>query len=216
MDAREQKGRATVAALLEAARAEFGAQGYSDTSLERIVHRASVTKGAFYHHFSGKQELFLRVFEEIKRELSRAAFVTHLDHEPFAAKPRKAQTYSWVAEQSNAEIWQQLLERCRRYVELHTAPHVSRIALIDAPWVLPWDERKRIEREYGVVLLRADLRRAMQRGLVHRLPLGTLAAILAGALNEACLLVAHAPENEPALDEAMTVIQRLLEGLKAA
>lgn len=208
------QGRATREALLEAARAEFGARGYAETGVEEIVRRAGVTKGAFYHHFSGKEELFLRVFEQVKKELSRAAFITHVDHEPFAAPGAPPRRLRPFVEQDNEEVWQGLVERCRRYVELHTDPQSYRIVLVDAPWVLTWEDRQRIEGEEGVILLRAGLRRAMRRGLVAPLPLRVLAVILSGALNEACRLVANASDRKQALDEVMTVVERMLGGLR--
>lgn len=208
------QGQATREALLSAARIEFGARGYAETAIDEIVQRAAVTKGAFYHHFSGKEDLFLQVYENVKKELSRAAFVTHVDHEPFAAANAQSKRINRFVEQSNGEIWRQLKERCRRNIELHIDPGIRRIVLVDARWVLEWDDWQRIEREHGATLLRADLRRAMHRGIVKRLPLHTLAATLAGALNEACLLVANASDQARALDESMRVIEQLLEGLR--
>lgn len=217
MEARSKKvaqGNATRESLLEAARLEFGAHGYSDTAVDDIVSRANVTKGAFYHHFSGKKDIFIRVFENVKGELGRAAFVTHVEHHPFAPREDQPRRLMSSLDQSNAELWRQLIERCRLFIELHTEPQMQRIALVDARRVLTWEEWQRIEREHGVILLRADLRRAKERGLIERLPLRSLAVILTGALNEACMLVANATDREKALDEAMAVVKRFLEGLR--
>lgn len=214
MSKREAQGQATRKALLAAAREEFGRHGYTDTSVDEIVRRTGVTKGAFYHHFSEKKELFLRVFEDVKKDLSRGAFIVHVDHEPFAPSETRSQTMNRFSDQTNAEVWRELVERCQRYLEYHLDARVRRIVLIDAHWVLSWDERQRVESEYGVVLLRADLRRAMHRGIIQRLPLQTLAIILVGAMNEACLLIDNASNPDIALDEAMAIIEKLLEGLR--
>ena len=208
------QGRATRDDLLAAAHAEFGSRGYAETSLEDIVRRAKVTKGAFYHHFSGKEDLFLQVFENVKKELSRAAFVVHVDHKPFAPPEDQQRHFGRFVEQTNDEIWAQLLERCRRYVELHLDPQIQRIVLVDARSVLHWKDLQRIEEEHGITLLRADFRRAMRRGILKRLPLRMLAVIFSGALNEVCMAVADAAAPEEALDDAMTVIRELLEGLR--
>jgi AcrR family transcriptional regulator len=208
------QGNATREALITVAREEFGARGYSATAIADIVERADVTKGAFYHHFSCKKELFRCVFENVERELSRAAFVTHVEHVPFSGAQRPAKRRRFL-EQSNAEVWEQLVDRCRRYIELRSDPQLQRIVLVDALWVLSWEERQDIEQRHGVVLLRADLRRAMRRGIVQRLPLRALSVLLAGALSEACILVANADDRGTALGEAMTVVQRLLEGLRS-
>src|SRR6056297_3619262 len=78
---RVEQGDATRALLVTAARRLFGQHGYAATSLQGIVAAAEVTKGAFYHHFASKQEIFLAVFEQVQREIGREAFVVHLDHE---------------------------------------------------------------------------------------------------------------------------------------
>lgn len=194
-----EQGKATRETLLLAARKLFGTQGYAATSLDEIVQAADVTKGAFYHHFSCKEEIFLRVFEAVKKELSRAAFVLDIDV---------------ILDQDNDEVWRDLLDRCRMFIELHTDPEVRRIVLLDARSVLTWDDWRKIENEYGVVMLRADLRRAMNRGIIKPLPLSALAMILTGALNEACMLVANAEDHTKALNEALAIIEQFLDGLR--
>lgn len=211
---RVAQGRATRRALVVAGREEFGSQGYAETSVEDIVQRADVTKGAFYHHFSGKKELFRRVFEQVTRELSQAAFATHVEHEPFRPPEEQARELRRFQEQSNRQVWQQLLDRCRRYMELRTDPPVQRITMVDALWVLSREERRAVQEEQGVVLLRADLRRAQRRGIVKPLPLHTLAALINGALDEACMLVVNAESREEAVDEAMTVLRSFLQGVR--
>ena len=217
---REARGRATRAALVAAARGEFGSRGYADTSVDDIVARAGVTKGAFYHHFDTKKQLFVEVFTEVEREVSRAAFVVHLDHQPFQppedlSPQERSRAIRRFVDQSDADVWRLLQDRCRRYLEFHTDPQVKQIALVDARWVLPWTEWQSIKEEQGVVLLRADLRRTSHRGLLKPLPLPTLALLLKGALNEACMVVAAAEDQNAALEEAMVVIEAFLEGLRA-
>lgn len=214
-DKRAAKGRSSRQTLLASARREFAARGYAQVSVEQIVQRAKLTKGAFYHHFSSKEDVFLQVFEAVKAELSRKAFVTHLDPDPFSAPQAQDRRIRSFAQQGNAEVWNQLLESCRRYLTLHADPAVRQIVLVDARWVLSWTDLQRIEQHHGVVLLRADLRRAIQRGLVRRLPLRPLATILSGALNEACLLLANAEDPEAELDNALAVLEALIGGIRA-
>lgn len=57
----------TRAALLEAAFAEIYAHGYQAASLERILAKTRVTKGALYHHFPSKHALGLAVVREVVR-----------------------------------------------------------------------------------------------------------------------------------------------------
>src|SRR3981189_993200 len=64
------QGDATRLALVVAARELFGERGYAPTSIDEVASRAGVTKGAFYHHFAGKADLFQEVYEQVKREVS--------------------------------------------------------------------------------------------------------------------------------------------------
>jgi AcrR family transcriptional regulator len=70
MERRQRVSEATRSALVDVAERLFSELGYSATSLDAIVAGADVTKGALYHHFSGKQAIFEAAFERVE---SRAA-----------------------------------------------------------------------------------------------------------------------------------------------
>src|SRR3954447_8723246 len=65
-----ERSEATRAALVAAARPLFAERGFAGVGTEEIVRAAGVTRGALYHHFSGKDGLFLAVFEQVERELT--------------------------------------------------------------------------------------------------------------------------------------------------
>src|SRR3954453_14354072 len=69
---REQYSASTKKALFDGAERVVTENSYAGTSLDAIVAGAEVTKGALYHHFSGKQALFEAVFERVETEASRA------------------------------------------------------------------------------------------------------------------------------------------------
>ena len=54
----------TQRALLDAARAVFAEQGFSSASIADVVERAGSSVGSLYHHFGGKSELFLALWQE--------------------------------------------------------------------------------------------------------------------------------------------------------
>src|SRR5215210_4119167 len=65
---RPERGEATRTALLDAARALFTERGYAGVGTEEVVRRAGVTRGALYHHFRDKRDLFRAVYEQTEAE----------------------------------------------------------------------------------------------------------------------------------------------------
>ncbi len=184
--------RQTREALTDAARTLFGARGYAATSLDDICTAAGLTKGALYHHFRGKEHLFRVVYEMVKRELSREVAQAQMPPEP----------------------WESLLAGARTWIEAHTDPTVIRF-LLDARAVLSSEAWHEVDRQWGTVIVRAALRRAMNHGIIALAPVGPLASIVTGTYTEACMLVAEAENSDLARQEAITIIERLLEGLRA-
>jgi AcrR family transcriptional regulator len=101
-----ERTAATTGALLAAARARFAADGYVAATLNAIAADAGVTKGALYHHFEGKEELFAAVYD---REQERLAELT--------------------AGSSVADV-------CLAYLDALREPGTRRIMLVDAPLAL--------------------------------------------------------------------------------
>lgn len=50
--------------ILDAAYGLFARQGYGQTSVDGIITEAGASKGAFYHHFASKEELFRALLED--------------------------------------------------------------------------------------------------------------------------------------------------------
>src|SRR5437763_11868102 len=81
MSLRAQDSASTRGALVDAAEALFAEHGYAATSLDAIVARADVTKGALYHHYSGKQAVFEAVFERVEAAGARTVQESLLDQD---------------------------------------------------------------------------------------------------------------------------------------
>ncbi len=191
-DRRVAQGDATRAALIAAARQLFGEQGYGDTSIDEVVARAGMTKGAVYHHFDGKEGLFRAVFEQVHREVTDQA----------------------AAEFLGPDAWESLLRGCALWVDAHLDPAVRRIALQDARSVLGWDEVRAIENRFGAVALRGALRKAMHAGVLERQPLRPLALLLIGALGEGCLYISESDDPVRARSEVRELVIRMLSAFR--
>jgi AcrR family transcriptional regulator len=191
-----EQSELTQGALLKAARELFTVKGYADTATEEIVQRAGVTRGALYHHFRDKEELFRAVFEAAEREL--------------VEKVRAAIGSAQLG------LWEGLSVGCQAFLDACLEPAVQRIILLDAPAVLGWETWRRIDAEYGLGLVRQGLQAAVDTGYVDPLPVDPLAHILLGALNEAAMVIARAEDVQAARAEVGAVVDRLLKGLTVA
>ena len=70
--ARTERGERTRARLLEAAEQVFTDFGYHEASIVKIAEAAGVANGTFYLYFSGKQEIFDELVEDLNRRVRRA------------------------------------------------------------------------------------------------------------------------------------------------
>lgn len=185
---------ATVAALTKAARELFAGRGYAAVGTEEIVQRAGVTRGALYHHFrGGKEDLFravlVQVSAEIVQRVAKAASVTE-------------------------DPWEELVLGSEAFLDACTTPEVQRIVLLDAPAVLGWDVRRAIDADYGMRLLEGALQNAIDAGRVVPGSANAMAHVLAGALDEAAMVVARADDPVTARREMSQTVRRLLDGLR--
>jgi AcrR family transcriptional regulator len=183
-------------ALIAAARPLFAAQGFAEAALETIVRAAGVTRGALYHHFADKTELFAAVFEQVEGEVAAQM------GEAIAAS---GQTDPVEVMRLGAGFW---LDAC-------SDPEVQRIVLVDAPAVLGWTRWTEIGNRYNVGLVRALLTDAVETGRIPSQPIEATAITILGAMREATLYVALAEDHDQARQEAGIVMNRLLHALSA-
>jgi len=189
-----ERSESTRGALVAAARALFAERGYADVGTEEIVRAAGVTRGALYHHFSGKRDLFRAVYEEVETELAERIATGAL-----AAKAEAP----LEAMRAGAEMF---LQAC-------TEPELQRIALIDGPAVLGWDQMREIAAEHGLGLIEASLQAAIEAGAIVKQPVRPLAHVLLGALDEAALLVSRAEDPERMRAEVGRTLDSLIAAL---
>ncbi|MGH7917051.1 MAG: TetR/AcrR family transcriptional regulator [Candidatus Binataceae bacterium] len=191
---KRENAEATRKALLRIARKLFAERGYANTSTEEVVKRARVTRGALYHHFRDKQDLFKAVFHEEERKL--------------AAKIAEAAT-------TVPEVWSGFVAGCQAFLDACTDPVVRQIILIDGPAVFGVKGHREVEESYYLTGVKKALAAGMEAGVIEAQPIDPLAHILLGALNEAALVIANAGDHEEAARaQASAVIARILAGLR--
>src|SRR3712207_5311357 len=108
----------TRAALVGAARRLFTERGYAATPTEEIIRGANASRGALYHHFRDKEEVFRAVYEEVDREVVGKIV---------------------AAAGGQEDAWDRLVVGCRTYLAASLDPAVQQIVLLDGPSVLGWE-----------------------------------------------------------------------------
>lgn len=183
----------TIHKLIEIARTHFTEYGYANAVLEAIVHEAKLSRGAVYHHFRSKKELFRVVLEDVQREVAEKV----------------------EGEASTSEdTWQQLYLGCRAFIMAAVEESRRRIMLIDGPAILGWETWREMDKNHSMRLLRGQLDIMQKQGDFRMIPLDVLTHFISGGLNETALWLANESAQPKALDETMKVLTVFLEGFK--
>jgi AcrR family transcriptional regulator len=191
---RDATARATRESLINAALELFTERGYADIGTEQVVARAAVTRGALYHHFADKRDLFRAAHERVEEDLVK----------------RIGERMEGVS-----DPWEVMVAGTRAFLEACDEQAVKQIALTDAPAVLGWGEWREIDERYGLGLMKAALGGAMDAGVLRRQPLDPLAHLMLGAMTEAAFMIANAEDPDAARTEAEAALFSLLDGLRA-
>ncbi|HWN29078.1 MAG TPA: TetR/AcrR family transcriptional regulator [Actinomycetospora sp.] len=192
---REEQRARTRRALVDRARALFATRGYADVGLAEIVAAAGVTKGALYHQFEGKTDLFRTVLAEVADEVAGAVVAAAEAHE---------------------DPWAQLVAGSRAFLVASTDPAVARIALVDGPAVLGWAQWRALDEATSGHHLVEALETLVARGVLAPSPVAPLAHLLGGAMNEAALWLAGTDEADrpAALESVWAELAALLDALR--
>jgi AcrR family transcriptional regulator len=193
---RSQQNRSTLtrAALVEAARPLFAQHGFAGVGTETIVRSAGVTRGALYHQFADKTELFAAVYEQIEQDI-----VQRLEER--------------IAEVGATDPIEVMRLGAGAWLDACAEPEVQQIVLLDGPAVLGWQRWREVGLRYGLGLVEGLLTHAVQVGRIPAQPVAALAHLLVGALDEAALYVARAEDQVAAGNDVRVVVERLITQL---
>jgi len=186
----------TKRALIDVAEQLFTDHGYASTSLDQIVAGARVTKGALYHHFSGKQALFEAVFERVESDAARDV--------------KKAL-------KGHRDPWDKALAGLRAFLLVVQEPRYRRVVIQEGPAVLGYERyREQEERSTFANVLdivksvlaagKWELDEAMQQ---------TFARIFFGAMSSAGEAVSSSDDPIAAAERVETAIGFILSGIQA-
>ena len=187
----------TRAALTTAARRLFGAEGFAEVSAERIAREAGMTRGALYHQFADKADLFAAVLDEVEAEIAQRVVGAVAGFDP-------------------ADTTGMLLAGASAWLDASSEPDLQRIVLLDGPSVLGWDRWREICLRHTVGLIAALLQDGIDRGSLPPQPVQALTHVLVGAVDEAALYIARADDGATARADMDLVLRRLTQALSAS
>jgi len=193
---KKAQSAATIKRLLTVAMREFSQKGYAGASTEAIVKEARVTRGALYHHFKGKKDLFYAVFKEAQLQIGN-----RIEADADAAD----------------DLWDGLISGCNAFLKACSDPALQQVVVIDAPSVLDWNTYRSVDENLpgsGLSLLKDCLRDLVDQDMIKPVSVDALAHLLSGAMDEAAVWIAQSRNPSIALPQAQQTLRRLLEGLK--
>jgi AcrR family transcriptional regulator len=198
MNKNVERGQATRAHLIEVATRLFATHGYDGTSIEAVLAESGVSRGSLYHHFPGKEALYLAVFEVLGDRLG--ADMT-------------------AALQDAADPVDMLRIGCVTWIRNAGDPVVQQIMLIDAPAVLGWQRWRELD-EPALAMIRHALGYAAEAGAVDPRHVDVFAHIVMATLNEVAMMIALSSDSAATLKAGESAVDdfldRLLGGLGSA
>lgn len=179
---------------MEAAHELFMERDFDQVSTEEILTRSGVSRGALYHHFPSKLDLFKAVYvASEQRAIARIGAALSNESRPAEALVAAAKAY---------------LRLCESDEELR------RIGLTQSRAVLGWEGWRELATELGIGVVRALVTAAIEAGELPRRDPEATAIVLLGALIEAAMLVVVAEDRVAARERSEAVIVDLLTGIR--
>ncbi|MGI5329427.1 TetR/AcrR family transcriptional regulator [Actinomadura nitritigenes] len=192
---REMYAALTRTAVVDTARELFGTAGYEATSIDDIARASRTSKGAVYHHFRDKQEIFAEVFQAGQERLIARA----LEAMPPAT----------------ASAWERVEVATRAFLDAYVEDAEARFMLRQAMTVLGWDRVRELDERMALPLIRGTLTEAIEAGEARSVPVPVAADLLLGLYCNAVLVIAAGADPARTAEEAQTVVSALLGGLRS-
>jgi AcrR family transcriptional regulator len=192
---REQYSEATRAALLETATALFAERGFRRTALEDVASATQVTRGAVYHHFASKRELFEAVLEALETT---------------------ATTRIAAAAATVDDAWESALIGLDAFLDQCCEPVYGRLVWQEGPVALGWDRWKECEEKFAYGLTAQFVRSLMDAGYIEQTSPEIATRFLFALLGAIGSMLADASEaDKPRVrEECATLTRRLMSGLR--
>jgi AcrR family transcriptional regulator len=178
MGPRSQQRAATRERILGTAQDLFAARGFDGTSIPAILEGTGLSRGALYHHFASKEELFAAVLEGVEASI--------------AARLLRASRAAATAEEA-------VVSGCVAFLRLASDPVVAQIVLVDAPVVIGWQRWRDLDERYAFGLLKTGIAAALGE---HDDTTEMRAHVLLASLLELALVISRSGHPKAIIQQA--------------
>ncbi len=177
--------------ILDAARSRFASEGFEATSISEILDDAGVSRGALYHHFASKEDVFAAVYTEVSTDAVARS----------AASSRDA----------GGSALESFVEGCAAWLRIVSEPDVARVLLLDGPAALGWERCRRLEQATSLHVTEAGIAAAADAGEIDP-PSVRAAALLVNALLAEAALAGRS--DGATTNDLFATIVRMIDGLR--
>lgn len=172
----------------------FADRGFVATSITDILAAAEVSRGALYHHFASKEEVFAEVYKRVSTDAVRRA-------------GRAGRTA-----RSAGEPLQALISGCLAWIDITAEHQVAQILFVEGPKAIGWDACRDLEEQASLGQVKAGLAAAAEAGVIGSADLDLTARLINAALAEAALSI-HQKRPRATRPAARRTITALISGL---
>ncbi len=184
----------TKAAILDAARSLFVSRGFDATSVDDIARESQVSKGAVYHHFQDKQEVFVEVYRGAEQAVVAAV--------------------AEAVAQPGLQPWEQIETATRAALHAYATDHAARVLMRQAPQVIGQDRTRELDAELALPLVTGLLAEMARLGELRSVDLDSAALLVFHLVSDAAMTITMAPDPDAALSAVTTVMLNMLGGLR--
>lgn len=190
MNLREQKKAETSRLMIATARRMFFEYGFAKVSTEDLCTAAGVTRGALYHNFGGKDELFEAVVRQINDDICDKL----------------------LSDGDGETTIESFTEKCIAYLDCALDPEVQKILFVDGPSVLGQKLRD-IDAQWSIAPLRRAIETLQDQGICEDADAEALAVMLNGAMIDSAQWIAEGTDPPARLAQGAATLRRLIENL---
>jgi len=188
---RKENAEATRNALIQQASVLFAKNGFNNTSLSKIAEQARVSKGAVYHHFESKEDIFSACYRKQAEEVASAV---------------------GTVEQSE-DIWLDTIKQCEVYLDCAMADDGIGIPIQEAISILGWTNWRKLDEECTMGLLIQTIDKLKAKELLKPYTTSILVDAIYGILINANMSLVTAKNKKEARNELLLLIQDFMMGV---